>query len=130
MLPPHFTFHSKVCTETGQNDATPHFTFHCKVCIETGQNDASPHYTFHRKVCLHRQFLVNEKCLILLLEIFSPHLHFTFGPYSLWNYRKIKHRRKPWIMVYRATLCYTCMYNYKCERLPCRTIEIMLISRK
>ena len=23
MQPPHYTFHSKVCTETGQNDAAP-----------------------------------------------------------------------------------------------------------
>ena len=62
MLPPHYTFHSKVCTETGQNDATPltthsigkyvlkqakmmlppHYTFHSKVCTDTSQNDATP----------------------------------------------------------------------------------------
>ena len=41
MLPPHYTFHSKVCTETSQNDVTPHYTFHSKVCTETSQNDAT-----------------------------------------------------------------------------------------
>ena len=61
MQHPHYTFHSKVCTETGQNDATltthsigkyalkqakmmlpSHYTFHSKVCTETSQNDATP----------------------------------------------------------------------------------------
>ena len=60
MLPPHYTFHSKVCTETSQNDVVPslhipqysmyrngpkwcypHYTFHSKVCTEKGQNDAT-----------------------------------------------------------------------------------------
>ena len=49
MLPPHYTFHSKLCTETGQNDATPSL-HHSKVFTETSQNDAAPSL-HHSKVC-------------------------------------------------------------------------------